>query len=247
MNDLGNFWVLATRVQEARGIDARIACLAVFLLGLQLAGMAQAFAKAGLPRWGVLIPIYNVVLLLKIAERPVWWLLLLLIPGVNIVVAVLVFIDFAKAFGKGVGFGWGLAFLGWVFFPILGFGDALYLPTLARDPANLSVVADYFPKINAGVIKRFLNLGVALHNNSQGRGIRLGSGRGSAITSNDLPELIPFGFHELYLSRTGLGDEAIDSLAAMSQLRILDISHTKFTRDGINRLKTRLPHTTIFG
>jgi hypothetical protein len=32
----------------------------------------------------------------------------------------------AKSFGKGVGFGLGLAFLGIIFFPILGFGSAQY-------------------------------------------------------------------------------------------------------------------------
>ena len=35
-------------------------------------------------------------------------------------------IDLAKSFGKGVGFGIGLALLGIIFFPILGFGSAQY-------------------------------------------------------------------------------------------------------------------------
>ena len=33
---------------------------------------------------------------------------------------------FAKAFGKGTGYGIGLAFLGFIFFPMLGFSDATY-------------------------------------------------------------------------------------------------------------------------
>ncbi len=33
-------------------------------------------------------------------------------------------IDVAKAFGKGAGFGVGLALLSFIFFPILGLGDA---------------------------------------------------------------------------------------------------------------------------
>lgn len=35
-------------------------------------------------------------------------------------------IAFAKAFGKGTGYGIGLAFLGFIFFPMLGFSDATY-------------------------------------------------------------------------------------------------------------------------
>ena len=40
--------------------------------------------------------------------------------------ASLVYVGVAKNFGKGVGFALGLIFLGIIFFPILGFGDATY-------------------------------------------------------------------------------------------------------------------------
>ena len=82
--------------------------------------------KAGQPGWACIVPIYNIYILLRIAGRPGWWLILYLIPLVSIVVAVIVAIDIAKAFGKGTGFGLGLAFLGFIFFPILAFGDAKY-------------------------------------------------------------------------------------------------------------------------
>ncbi len=49
---------------------------------------------------------------------------LFLIPIVSFVVTIIVFIDVAKAFGKGAGFGVGLALLGFIFLPILAFGDA---------------------------------------------------------------------------------------------------------------------------
>lgn len=94
------------------------------LVLLFLAGMWKTFSKAGKPGWACLVPIYNIVVMLQIAGRPVWWLLLMFIPIVGIVVSFIVMIDIAKAFGKGVGFGLGLAFLGMVFFPILGFGSA---------------------------------------------------------------------------------------------------------------------------
>jgi hypothetical protein len=93
-----------------------------------IAGFWKTFTKAGKPGWGAIIPIYNVILLLEIAGRPIWWILLMLIPVVNFVVAIIVSIDVAKNFGKGAGFGLGLAFLGFIFYPILGFGDAQYRP-----------------------------------------------------------------------------------------------------------------------
>ena len=97
------------------------------LVIVAIAGLWKAFEKAGKPGWGAIIPIYNAYLMLKIAGRPGWWLILLIIPIVNIVIIFIVMIDIAKAFGKGTGFGIGLALLGFIFWPILGFGDARYV------------------------------------------------------------------------------------------------------------------------
>ncbi len=105
-----------------------------------IAGMWRVFTKAGEPGWGVLIPIYNFYLLCRIAQRPGWWLILMFIPIVNLAVAIVLSIDIARHFGKGAGFGVGLAFLGMVFYPILGFGNAEYdsapgeLPAATIDP-----------------------------------------------------------------------------------------------------------------
>ena len=93
---------------------------------LVIAGMWKVFTKAGKPGWASIIPIYNVVVLLQIAGKPIWWIVLLFIPIVNIVIAVMVMISVAKAFGKGTGFALGLLFLSPIFIPILGFSDAQY-------------------------------------------------------------------------------------------------------------------------
>jgi len=98
------------------------------LVILAIAGLWKTFDKAGEPGWGAIIPFYNAYLLCKIAGRPGWWLLLLLIPFVNLIILIIVSIDIAKNFGQGVGFGIGLALLGFIFYPILGFGDAVYQP-----------------------------------------------------------------------------------------------------------------------
>ena len=93
---------------------------------LVIAGMWKVFTKAGKPGWAAIIPIYNTIVLLQIAGKPIWWIVLLFIPIVNIVIAVMVMISVAKAFGKGTGFALGLLFLSPIFIPILGFSDAQY-------------------------------------------------------------------------------------------------------------------------
>ncbi|MEY2880639.1 MAG: hypothetical protein RLZZ15_3019 [Verrucomicrobiota bacterium] len=100
--------------------------LLVAIIVLVIAGIWKTFGKAGHPGWAAIIPIYNVYILLKIAGRPWWWMLLFLVPIVSIVISIMMSIDVAKAFGKGAGFGVGLALLGFIFYPILGFGDATY-------------------------------------------------------------------------------------------------------------------------
>lgn len=86
------------------------------------------FKKAGHPGWAAIIPIYNIYILLKIAGRPGWWLLLLLIPFVNFVVYIVIALDVAKNFGQSPIFGiiglWLFSFIGYL---ILGFGDAKYV------------------------------------------------------------------------------------------------------------------------
>ena len=85
------------------------------------------YTKAGQPGWAVLIPIYNLIVLLRIIGKPWWWILLLMIPLVNIVVGVLILHGLSLSFGKGAWFTVGLIFLSIFFYPILGFGSAKYL------------------------------------------------------------------------------------------------------------------------
>jgi hypothetical protein len=108
------------------GIGAGMMILYFVVLIFMLIVWWKIFTKAGKPGWGIIIPIYNIILMLEIAGRPGWWFLLMLIPGVNFVISIIVILDFAKAFGKGTGFGIGMLFLGIIFYPILAFGDAQY-------------------------------------------------------------------------------------------------------------------------
>ena len=94
-----------------------------------IAGLWKTFDKADVPGWWSIIPILNLYGILKVAGRPVWWLLLFLIPCIDIIIALVVFIDVAQRFGKGMGFAIGLWILPFVFFIILGFGTATYRST----------------------------------------------------------------------------------------------------------------------
>jgi hypothetical protein len=98
----------------------------LIIIGLAIAGMWKAFEKAGKPGWAAIIPIYNLIVLLEITGKPLWWIVLFFIPIVNLIAIILVSIVLAEKFGKSAGFGVGLALLPFVFYPIIGFGDAQF-------------------------------------------------------------------------------------------------------------------------
>lgn len=93
---------------------------------IMIVALWRIFDKAGRPGWAALVPVYNVYTLLKVAGWSGWWLLVLLIPLVNVIVSVFVTYDLAKVFGKGFGYFLGLWFLSFIFLPVLGFGGARY-------------------------------------------------------------------------------------------------------------------------
>ncbi len=95
-------------------------------LVLMIVSLWKIFEKAGKPGWACIIPIYNILILLEIVGKPWWWLLLMLIPGVNIVFAIWMTNLLSLSFGKTVGFTIGLLLLPFIFYPILGLGDAAY-------------------------------------------------------------------------------------------------------------------------
>lgn len=99
---------------------------------LVVASMSKVFVKAGQPGWACIVPVYNMIVMLEIAEKPLWWIALFFIPVANFVASILVAISIAEHFGQGAGFGIGLAFLPFVFYPMLAFGSATYASTQAQ-------------------------------------------------------------------------------------------------------------------
>lgn len=117
----------------------------LLILIVCVAGMWKVFTKAGKPGWACIIPIYNLIVILEIVGKPVWWFLLFLIPCVNFVFIIWTYNLLSKSFGKSEGFTVGLVLLGPIFMCILGFGDAVYLgPSAAEaNAANRFGANDY--------------------------------------------------------------------------------------------------------
>lgn len=119
-----NFPVILAQADETGGMFGGVIGLAIIVV--MIASMWKVFEKAGHPGWAAIIPIYNVFILLKIIDRPAWWLVLFLVPMVNFAVSIIITLELAKAFGKDIGFGLVLTFLPFIGYPLLGFGDARY-------------------------------------------------------------------------------------------------------------------------
>jgi hypothetical protein len=113
-------------------------CFAMFvylaIIALIIISWWKVFTKAGKPGWAAIIPIYNFIVFLEILRKPLWWIVLLLIPVVNFVVMIILWLELARVFGKSSGFALGLFFLGPIFFPILAFGDAKYVGSSTAVP-----------------------------------------------------------------------------------------------------------------
>jgi len=98
----------------------------LLLIILLIASVWKVYEKAGQAGWKCLIPIYNYVVFLHIIARPVWWVILLFVPVVCFIILIVMHVDLARRFGKGVLYGLGLCILPFIFFPLLAFGDAAY-------------------------------------------------------------------------------------------------------------------------
>ena len=72
---------------------------AVLILGIRI-GLFALFKKAGKQGWEAFIPVYSDYVWLQVIGKPVWWVVLTLIPIVRTLVKVSMSIEMAKAFGQ---------------------------------------------------------------------------------------------------------------------------------------------------
>lgn len=104
----------------------------------------RLYKKAGHPGWTSIVPIYNVMVEIEIAKQPMWYLALLFVPVVNIVVSIMILIEFTKQYTQNLGF-----WLAYIFLPIVAVfmvskvdyigGEATeqYVPTDSTFPVNI--------------------------------------------------------------------------------------------------------------
>jgi hypothetical protein len=129
-----------------------LAFFVIFLLPCAL-GVSKLLKKAGLPGWKGFVPVYNLYLITKVVGKPGWWTLLatsnylfVILWGViggstdddlykviyfslsilSLVFLIRIFNMLSFSYGKDSGFTVGLVMLPFVFFPILGYGNAKY-------------------------------------------------------------------------------------------------------------------------
>ncbi|WP_421742749.1 DUF5684 domain-containing protein [Cellulomonas sp.] len=125
---------VATTTTSVSPVPGVISGLIGYLIGaFALFGI---FKKAGEPTWQAFVPIWNTIVLLKVAGKPLWWIVLFLIPIVNIVILVLLYQGLSTAFGHGTGFTVGLFFLPIIFLYILGYDSNPYRGADAAAPVG---------------------------------------------------------------------------------------------------------------
>jgi signal peptidase I len=80
-------------------IVIKLAIGILFFIGLHI-GLWKLFEKAKYKGWYSFVPIYDLVIWLKIIKKPWWWILILIIPGVNIILFLVMLYNLAEAYGK---------------------------------------------------------------------------------------------------------------------------------------------------
>ncbi|WP_378176586.1 signal peptidase I [Aquimarina sp. SS2-1] len=75
----------------------------IFFLAVQVIhflGTWKLYIKAGRKAWEAAVPVYNAVILMKIINRPWWWVILLFIPVINVIMLPVVWVETIRSFGK---------------------------------------------------------------------------------------------------------------------------------------------------
>lgn len=75
----------------------------IFILIIQVIhglGTWKLYIKVGRQSWEAFVPVYNGVVLMKIINRPWWWIILLFLPIVNLIMLIVVWVETARSFGK---------------------------------------------------------------------------------------------------------------------------------------------------
>lgn len=119
-----------------------LSVIAIALVVLTLIALSRVFKKANRSGISAYIPFYNIYTVIEIANLPKMYFILFLIPFVNIYILYKISMSIAKLFKKKVGFGYGLLFLPFIFYPILAFSDSEYIGINLVAMKGLTTVED---------------------------------------------------------------------------------------------------------
>ena len=73
----------------------------IFFLSYNLiifGGTQKLFIIAGISSWKSIIPIYNIIKILELINRPKWWIILVFIPVINLIMIPVILVEFVKKF-----------------------------------------------------------------------------------------------------------------------------------------------------
>lgn len=107
------------------GLGIYVGILSVLSI-LMIISNWKIYKKAGEHGWASIVPVYNIVVLLEICDLPLWYIILFMIPIVNIYAVFKTYIELAHKFGKSTGFGVLTVFFSIICLPILAFGKSEY-------------------------------------------------------------------------------------------------------------------------
>jgi len=163
-----------------------IAFLIIVYLGIQI-GLALLFKKAACPAWESLIPIYREYRITKLTGRPIWWLLLLFVPIVNLLVGISLYLDFVRCFGKRSFFDQvGAVAIPFVLFPLWGadtrinyLGQSATETFKAQYPHKKTILREWadalvFAVVAATIIRTFFIEAYAIPSGSMERSLMTG-------------------------------------------------------------------------
>jgi signal peptidase I len=105
----------------------------LFALSLQIIhflGTWKLYVASGHKAWKAAIPVYNAVILMKIINRPKWWVFLLFIPTINLVMLGIIWVEILRSFGKNK--------MSDTFLVLLSFGLSIFSINYGKNPKYIS-------------------------------------------------------------------------------------------------------------
>jgi signal peptidase I len=87
-------------IQNIMEENPGIFILVLFILFIGAVGKAKLFAKADQPWIAALVPVWDLIVVLRMVGRPLWHAAFFLIPGFNIYFGFKLLIEIAQSFGK---------------------------------------------------------------------------------------------------------------------------------------------------